>query len=219
MDCRDIERRLPELIDRKLSPDESHDVTAHLMTCETCESEYLRLRETHRVLTAYGAVASPADTPEFPAVNNGFIRNVTDWLTFPVPVWAPAIAAACVIALLIPASPVSLPIQWGAEKGVGGESATRPPGLSAQAMLEYLIEPDTSDANQLIASVQVIETFLETHPDDIAMRAKLIELYRHQLTLPNLNDDARREIESKLTTTRERFHQLLNETGLDNASN
>ena len=79
------------------------------------------------------------------------------------------------------------------------------PPLSAQVMLEFLIVPDPTDAGQLDASIEAVETFLKAHPEDLAMHAKLVELYQSQLKLQSLSPSLRAPLAEKLSIQRARF--------------
>ena len=81
-------------------------------------------------------------------------------------------------------------------------------------MLEFLIVPDPTDSGQLAASIESIETFLEAHPEDVAMHAKLLELYQARLKLKSFSEGSRAMLEKKLSVERARFIELLEKTNL-----
>ena len=76
-------------------------------------------------------------------------------------------------------------------------------------MLEFLIVPEPTDAGQLTASIETVETFLRMHPGDFAMRAKLVELYQSRLKLGALSAVERDAMTEKLSLERQRFSDLL----------
>ena len=139
--------------------------------------------------------------------------SIWDSLTTPVPVWIPSAAIVTVVlifAVLI-SSPLELSIEWGREKGGGNVGNVKPP-LAAEAMLEFLIVPDPTDPGQLAASIEAVEKFLEAHPEDLAMHAKLIEFYQAQLKLKPLLGSSHTTLEEKLSLERARFIELLGKT-------
>ena len=83
------------------------------------------------------------------------------------------------------------------------------PPLSAEGMLEFLIVPDLSDTAQLSASIEAVESFLKTHPDDIAMHVKIVQLYRARLGLGALTADGRDVLEKKLELKRESLLSMM----------
>ena len=69
--------------------------------------------------------------------------------------------------------------------------------------------PEPTDAGQLTASIETVETFLKMHPEDFAMRAKLVELYQSRLKLGALPAVERDVMTEKLSLERQRFSDLL----------
>ena len=69
--------------------------------------------------------------------------------------------------------------------------------------------PKPTDAAQLAASIETVETFLKMHPNDLAMHAKLIELYQSRLKLGALPTAERVAMAEKLSSERQRFSELL----------
>ena len=69
--------------------------------------------------------------------------------------------------------------------------------------------PNRRDAGQLSASIEAVETFLKMHPDDLAMHAKLVELYQSRLKLGALPAAERDAMTEKLSLERQRFSELL----------
>ena len=126
----------------------------------------------------------------------------------PVPIWAPS--AVCLAVLLLGVSiylnPSSSPIEQGAQKGSQHTGQITPP-LSAEGLLEFLIVPDPSDAGQLSASIEAVESFLKAHPGDIAMHLKIVELYQARLRLGSLTTAEREALTEKL----ERMQRFLSD--------
>jgi hypothetical protein len=104
-------------------------------------------------------------------------------------------------------------IKPGRDKGAENPGEIKPP-LAAEAMLEFLILPDPTDSGQLAASIEVVETFLAAHPKDLAMHAKLVELYQARLKMKPLSEASRSMLEKKLLLERARFIELLQEAEL-----
>ena len=215
MKCKVIQEQLFDYIDRKLSAEASKEITNHLLNCETCEKTYRRYRKTHEVLKGFGeevrAGIIDMDAPALPPLRgNTFWARIWDRLKTPVPVWVPS--AVSIVILLIFAisifSPLKLSIEWGKEKSGGNTGSITPP-LAAEAMLEFLIVPDSTDSGQLAASTEAVETFLIAHPEDLAMHAKLVELYQAQLKLNSLSNTSHAMVEKKLSIERARFIELL----------
>ena len=75
--------------------------------------------------------------------------------------------------------------------------------------MEFLIVPEPTDAAQLTASIEAVETFLKMHPKDLAMHAKLVELYQSRLKLGGLPAAERNAMTEKLSLERQRFSELL----------
>ena len=129
-----------------------------------------------------------------------------------MPIWAPS--AVCLAVLLLGVSvylvPLNLPIEWGARKG-GQHAGQITPPLSAEGMLEFLIVPDQSDAAQISASIEAVESFLKTHPDDIAMHVKIAELCQARLRLGSLTETERKVLENKLELNRKSLLKLMDD--------
>lgn len=220
MKCKAIQSQLLDYIDGKISAETSQKITNHLLNCETCEKTYRRYKKTHEALKGFsGAVRAgivDMEAPPLPPLQrHPFWLKIWNGLKIPVPVWIPS--AATVAVLLIFAvgtfSPLNLSIEWGKEKGGGNTGSVTPP-LAAEAMLEFLIVPDSTDSGQLVASIEAVESFLKTHPEDVAMHAKLIELYRAQLNHQSFSEASRIMLEEKLSIERARFIKLLEKTNL-----
>ncbi len=218
MKCTDVRERLSGYIGKSLRPAETRRVTEHLMRCSECERAYRAYEHTHELLGRFGEAVRSGRTsmsaPPMPAQEpSASDRQGLRWLSMPVPIWMPASAAAillvAVVSVTAPSGPVT--IQWGAEKGGAARGITTPP-LAAEAMLEFLIVPDPTDPGQLAASVSAVETFLASHPDDLAMRAKLVELYQYQLQLPYISDMASEDVVGKLDEAQARLQDLLQST-------
>ena len=148
----------------------------------------------------------PLPEPEQPAL----WEKILSGMKTPVPLWIPSSASVAVLLMFAVAifSPLNLSIEWGKEKS-GGNTDTIGPPLAAEVMLEFLIVPDSTNAGQLAGSIETIETFLLAHPQDLAMHAKLVELYQAKLKLPSLSSSERDVLTKKLSIERTRFLQLL----------
>ena len=222
MKCKEIQERLLKQVDRGLSPRESRKITAHLIECSECEVQYRLLRETHRSLEVLGEAVRSGDvnmvTPHLPPRPGTHLwDSICGWLSLQVPLWIPS-AVSVALVLIVAAStfsPLDLTIGWGKEKGGGNKTVSTPP-LAAEAMLEFLLVPDPADAGQLAASTATLEAFLRAHPDDLAMHAKLIELYRAQIGHPDIPELARESLAIKLGMEQERIAEMLETTPLFN---
>jgi len=141
--------------------------------------------------------------------------RIWNGLKTPVPVWIPSAASLAVMLMFTVAifSLLKPSIEWGTEKGGGNTGNIKPP-LAAEAMLEFLIVPDPTDSGQLAASIEAVETFLMAHPEDLAMHAKLVELYQAQLKLNSLSETARAALVKKLLIEQTHFTELLKKTNL-----
>lgn len=224
MKCKAIQEQLLDYIDRKLSAEASQNITNHLLSCEICEKTYRRYQKTHEALKGFGEVVRAGiidmDAPALPPLRgNPFWAKIWDRLKTPVPVWIPSAVGVAVLLMFAIGtfSPLNLSMEWGKEKGSGNTGNITPP-LAAEAMLEFLIVPDSTDSGQLAASIEVVETFVETHPEDLAMHAKLVELYQAQLKLNSLSNASRAMLEKKLSIERARFIELLEKTNLINGN-
>ena len=210
MKCNQVQEKLLHTIDKELSP----RVREHLLGCEECERKYQILQETQKSLEDFGGAVRDGsvsmDAPPFPPVRRrSFWAEIRDSLKTPVPVWVPS--AIGVVGLLFAVaifSPLTPSVEWGAQKGSENTGSAAPP-LSAEGMLEFLIVPEPTDAAQLTASIEAVETFLKMHPNDFAMHAKLVELYQSRLKLGNLPAVERDAMTEKLSLERQRFSELL----------
>ena len=200
MTCNQIQEKLLHLIDKEIPS----EIRRHLMECEGCERKNQALRATEESLKDFGnAVRSDAismSPPPFPSIRRrSFWNGILSQLKTPVPIWAPS--AICLAVLLLGVSiylnPSSSPIEQGAQKGSQHTGQITPP-LSAEGLLEFLIVPDPSDAGQLSASIEAVESFLKTHPGDIAMHLKIVELYQARLRLSSLTTAEREALKEKL---------------------
>lgn len=223
MTCDQIQEKLLYLIDKEIPS----EIRRHLKGCAECERKNRIFQGTEETLRDLGeAVRSGASSmapPPFPSIRQrSFWKGILSQLKTPVPVWAPS--AVCLAVLLLGVSvyfvPLNLPIEWGAQKG-GQHAGQITPPLSAEGMLEFLIVPDQSDAAQLSASIETVESFLKTHPDDIAMHAKIVELYQARLRLGSLTETERKVLEKKLELNRKSLLKLMNDFAkeADDASN
>jgi len=220
MKCKAIQKRLLDYIDGKLSAGASKNITNHLLNCQTCERTYRRYQKTHEALKGFGE-AVRAHTVDMEAPPLPPLRRRSLWvriwngLKTPLPVWIPSAASMAILLVFAVAtfSPLNLSVEWGKEKG-GGNIGNITPPLAAEAMLEFLIVPDPTDLGQLVASIEAVETFLESHPEDVAMHAKLVELYQAQLKLKSLSEASRAVLVEKLSIERARFIELLEKTNL-----
>ena len=223
MTCNQIQKKLLYLIDKEIPS----EIRRHLKECAECERKNRIFQGTEETLRDLGeAVRSGASSmapPPFPSIRQrSFWTGILNQLKTPVPIWAPS--AVCLAALLLGVSvylvPLNLPIEWGAQKG-GQHAGQITPPLSAEGMLEFLIVPEQSDAAQLSASIEAVESFLKTHPDDIAMQVKIVELYRARLRLGSLTETEWKVLEKKLELKQKPLLDMLDSIAkeVDDASN
>ena len=211
MKCNQVQEKLLHSIDKELSP----QIREHLLGCEECERKYRIVQETQKSLEDFGGAvrdgAVSMEAPPFPPIRRrSFWLEIWDSLKTPVPVWVPSVIGVVGLLLFVVAilSPLTPSVEWGARKGSENTGTIAPP-LSAEGMLEFLIVPEPTDAAQLTASIEVVETFLKMHPDDLAMHAKLVELYQSRLKLGGLSAAERDAMTKKLSLERQRFSDLL----------
>ena len=211
MQCNQVQEKLLRSIGEELSP----RVRDHLLSCDECERKYRILQETEKSLEDFGGAirenSISMKAPPFPRVRRrSFWIEIRDSLKTPVPVWVPS--AIGVVGLLLFAvaifSPLTPSVEWGPRKGPENTGSIASP-LSAEKMLEFLIVPEPTDAAQLTASIEAVETFLKMHPDDLAMHAKLVELYQSRLKLGGLTTTEHNAMTKKLSLERQRFSDLL----------
>ena len=211
MKCNRVEEKLIHSIDKELSP----QIREHLLGCKECERKYRILQETQKSLRDFGRTVRDGSismaAPPFPPVRRrSFWIELRDSLKTPVPMWVPSAIGAVGLLLLVMAifSPLTSTVEWGPQKGSENAGHIAPP-LSAEGMLEFLIMPEPTDAAQLAASIETVETFLKMHPDDLAMHAKLVELYQSRLKLGELSVSERVALAEKLSLERQRLSVLL----------
>ncbi len=211
MKCNQVQERLLYSIDKDLSP----QIREHLLGCEECEQKYRILQETQKSLEDFGGAVRDGsismEAPPFPPVRRRSVWiEIRDKLKTPVPVWAPSAIGVVGLLLFVAGifAPLNPSVEWGARKGSENVGSIAPP-LSAEGMLEFLIMPEPTDAAQLAASIETVETFLKMHPDDLAMHAKLVELYQSRLKLGELSAVERVAMAEKLSLERQRFSALL----------
>ena len=211
MKCNQVQEKLLHSIDKELSP----QIRAHLLSCEECERKYRILQETQKSLKELGGAVRDGsvsmEAPPFPPVRRRSVwLKIWDDLKTPVPMWVPSAIGVVGLLLFVMAivSPFTPSVEWGPQKGDENTGRITPP-LSAEGMLEFLIVPEPTDAAQLTASIEAVETFLKIHPDDLAMHAKLVELYQSRLKLGELPAAERGSMEEKLSRERQRFSELL----------
>ena len=211
MKCNQVQEKLLHSIDEELSP----QIRAHLLGCEECEQKYRILQETQKSLEDFGRAVRDGsismEAPPFPPVRRrSFWIEIRDSLKTPVPVWVPSAVGVVGLLLLVVSifSPLTPTVEWGPRKGSENAGRIAPP-LSAEGMLEFLIMPTLTDAAQLAASIETVETFLKMHPDDLAMHAKLVDLYQSRLKLGELSAGEREAMTEKLSIERQRFSDLL----------
>ena len=174
------------------------------------------MQETQKSLEDFGGAIRDGSismkAPPFPPVRRrSFWIEIRNSLKTPVPVWVPSAIGVVglllfVVAIFLPLTPS---VEWGPQKGNGNTGRIAPPPLSAEGMLEFLIVPEPTDAGQLTASIETVETFLRMHPEDFAMQAKLVELYQSRLKLGALSAVERDAMTEKLSLERQRFSDLL----------
>ena len=211
MKCNQVEEKLIHSIDKELSP----QIREHLLGCEECERKNRILQETQKSLEDFGRAVRDGsismEAPPFPPVQRRSLwLEIRDKLKTPVPVWVPSAIGVVglllfVVAIFLPLTPS---VEWGSRKGAESTAPSAPP-LSAEGMLEFLIVPESTDAAQLTASIETVETFLKMHPDDLAMHAKLVELYQSRLNLGELPAAERDAMAEKLSLEHRRFLELL----------
>ena len=211
MKCNQVQEKLLHSIDKELSPQIRH----HLLGCEECERKYRILQETQKSLEDFGGAVRDGsismEAPPFPPILRRSIWiEIRDSLKTPVPVWVPSAVGVVGLLLFVVAifSPLTPSVEWGSPKGSENTGSITPP-LSAEGMLEFVIVPESTDAAQLTASIEAVETFLKMHPEDFAMHAKLVELYQSRLKLGALSAAERDAMAEKLSLERQRFSELL----------
>ncbi len=211
MKCNRVQEKLLRSIGEELSP----QIREHLLGCEECERKYRILQETEKSLKNFGGAVrtdsiSATAPPFLPIRHRSLWLEIREKLKTPVPVWAPSAIGVVGLLLFVMAtfSPLTPSVEWGAQKGSETTGRITPP-LSAEGMLEFLIVPESTDAGQLTASIETVETFLKMHPEDFAMCAKLVELYQSRLKLGELPVAERDAMVEKLSLERQRFSDLL----------
>ena len=211
MKCNRVQEKLLRSIGEELSP----QIREHLLGCQECERKHKILLETEKSLKDLGGAVRAGfisvTAPPFPPVRRrSFWLEIRDKLKTPVPVWVPSAIGVVGLLLFVVAifAPFTPSVEWGARKGSVNTGRIIPP-LSAEGMLEFLIVPEPTDAGQLTASIEMVETFLKMHPDDLAMHAKLVELYQSRLKLGALPAAKRDAMTEKLSRERQRFSELL----------
>lgn len=213
MRCSQVQDKLLRATDKELSTKISKHIRDHLLECQACEHEHRIFQEAEKSLQDFGdAVRSGHITMESPPMPEqpSFWSQIRNGIRMPIPLWVPSMAGVVVILIFSASvfSPVNLSIEWGVQKGGDNAGSVTPP-LSAERMLEFLIVPEPTDAGQLAASIEAVETFLKAHPDDLAMHVKLVELYRARLKLGSLNNSEREVWVDKLSLEQRRFLELL----------
>ncbi len=212
MKCNRVQEKLLRSIGEELPP----QIREHLLGCEECERKYSILQQTEKSLEDLAGVVRDGsilmEAPPFPPVRRRSIWiEIRDSLKTPVPVWVPSAVGVVGLLLFVLAifAPFNPSMEWGAQKGSENTGSVAPP-LSAEGLLEFLIVPEPTDAGQLAASIETIETFLKIHPNDLAMHAKLVELYQSRLKLgEELPASERAAMTEKLSLERQRFSELL----------
>ena len=207
--------RVQEKLLRSIGEEVSLQIREHLLGCKECERKYRILQETEKSLEDFGSSVRDGsismEAPPFPPVRRRSVWiEIRDKLKTPVPVWVPSAIGVVGLLLFVVAtfSPFAPSVEWGAQKGNENVGRITPP-LSAEGMLEFLIMPKPTDTAQLAASIETVETFLKMHPDDLAMHAKLVELYQSRLKLGELSAVERVVMAEKLSLERQRFSALL----------
>ncbi len=211
MQCNRVQEKLLRSIGEELSP----QIREHLLGCEECERRYRTTQETQKSLEDFGGAVREGsismEAPPFPPVRRRSVWiEIRDKMRTPVPVWVPSAIGVVGLLLFVISifSPLTPSVEWGARKGTENTGRIAPP-LSAEGMLEFLIVPEPTDAGQLTASIEAVETFLKMHPNDLAMHAKLVELYQSRLRLGDLSATERNAMTEKLSLERQRFSDLL----------
>ena len=211
MKCDQVQEKLLHSMGKALSP----QLRDHLLRCEECEREYSILQRTEQSLKNFGdavrAGSISMEPPPVPSVQpRSFWLRIRDKLKTPVPVWVPSVIGVVGVLLFGVAifSPLTPSVEWGARKAGENTGHITPP-LSAEGMLEFLIVPEPTDAGQLAASIEVVETFLKAHPEDLAMHVKLVELYQSRLKLGAFTNAERDALIKKLSLKQGRFLELL----------
>ena len=211
MKCNRVQEKLLRSIGEELPP----QIREHLLGCEECERKYRILQQTEKSLeNLAGAVRDGSismEAPPFPPVRRRSIwLEIRDKLKTPVPVWVPSAIGVVGLLLFVVAifSPFTPSLEWGSPKGSENTGSITPP-LSAEGMLEFVIVPEPTDPAQLTASIETVETFLKIHPNDLAMHAKLVELYQSRLKLGALSAAERDAMAEKLSLEHQRFSELL----------
>lgn len=215
MKCEDVQGQLLFYIDKELSVGESESIKDHLDKCKACEGKYKLHEETHKALQGFGrsvrtGLVDMQEPPLPPLPRHPLWLKIRDWFQTPIPLWGPSVAsvAAIVMFMVFMFSPFEPSIEEGKEKGGGHADVVSPP-LTAEAMLEFLIVPDPTDPGQLTASIDAVEVFLKSHPEDLAMHAKLVELYQAKLKLESASSSEHTVLAKKLSLERQRFVELL----------
>ena len=211
MKCNRVQEKLLRSIGEELSP----QIREHLLGCKECDRRYRILQETEKSLEDFGRAVRDGsismETPPFLSIRRRSLWiEIRDSLNTPVPVWVPSAVGVVGLVLFVVAifSPLTPSVEWGPQKGNENTGRIAPP-LSAEGMLEFLIVPEPTDAGQLTASIEAVETFLKMHPEDLAMHAKLVELYQSRLKLGGLPAAERDAMTEKLSLERQRFLELL----------
>jgi len=216
MKCNHVQEQLFRYIEEELSGDASIRIREHLQTCGVCEQKLRLYQETHKALEDFGSAIRAGQVsmtpPPLPAQTQPSLwKKMLNHLKTPVPLWIPSTAgvAALLLFMVIISSPLGPSIMPGKEKGNVNIGVVEPP-FAAESMLEFLIVPSLTDPGQLAASIETVETFLLAHRDDLAMHAKLVELYEAQLKLQPLANADGSALAKKLSAERNRFLELLN---------
>ncbi len=212
MTCNQIQEKLLRMIGKELPP----EIRRHLKECEECERKNRIFQGTEETLRDLGeSVRSGVismSPPPFPSIRRrSFWSGILGHLKTPVPIWAPSAVSLAILlsGAVVYLAPLNSPIEWGARKGGQHTGHIKPP-LSAEGMLEFLIVPDLSDTAQLSASIEAVESFLKTHPGDIAMHVKIVQLYQARLRLGFLTTNKREVVEKKLELKRESLLKMMN---------
>ncbi|MDA1191213.1 MAG: hypothetical protein O3A46_05950 [Candidatus Poribacteria bacterium] len=209
MTCEEALAQLPELSERDLDPKDSFDLTDHLVKCPECERDYRQYRELNRLLDGYSdLVRSGAADHHGESATRSPSRLLRRWLTLRVPVWVPTMCVVTmVVYILVGGLPGDNAPNIGDSTGSNAKTATLP--LASDAVLEFLIHPDTASDSRLAASIETIESYLEKHPQDYAMQAKLMELSEARLRLPTVRDAEREALRRQRDSARDEFRRLV----------